>query len=117
MNQFSRIERILSAISAWVASRAMQMGIIEDETLNTLYFDGRANQTLSLHAALAEKKGKRWGCILCNILNVLVEKDHCLNTLLNKPMSVWDCVKALFYITIALGAPWAIMYCVLRFIF
>lgn len=81
----------------------MQIGLMEDETLNTIYFDGRANQTLSLHAALAAKKGKRWGCILCKILNILVEKDHCLNTLLNKPMSALDLVKAGFWITITLS--------------
>ena len=46
-----------------------------------LLLDGSETQTCSLHAAIAWREGKRWGCVLCWILGKLVETDHCAKQL------------------------------------
>ena len=38
-------------LDAWVLSRLMQIGLVEDELLNVVDFDGASDQTLSVHAA------------------------------------------------------------------
>jgi hypothetical protein len=47
-----------------------------DVALNVvLLFDSRV-QTLSRRAGLARNKGKRWGCVLCRVLEWFAPK-HC----------------------------------------
>jgi hypothetical protein len=58
-----------------------RLGIALDEFLNTLLLNGDPAQTISLHAALAEQQGKRWGCWLCWILAHLVQPSHCADQL------------------------------------
>jgi hypothetical protein len=55
----------------------VRVGIAIDEALNVLFFDGQPDETISLHAADAQRAGRRWGCVLCKILSVIVERDHC----------------------------------------
>ena len=67
MTKPSVLEKPLSLLSRFVAGRLIALGFIEDELLNVVAFDGKYNQTLSVHAALAARKGKKWGCILCKM--------------------------------------------------
>ena len=46
-----------------------------DQLANTL-LAGDPDETISSRAAKAHKKGKRWGCILCRLLDI-VDKNHC----------------------------------------
>lgn len=46
-----------------------------DQGLNTLT-GGDPDETVSSRAAKAMKEGRKWGCILCRLLD-LVDKDHC----------------------------------------
>lgn len=46
-----------------------------DQLLNTIT-GGDPDQTVSLRAAEARKRGERWGCVLCRVLD-LFDKDHC----------------------------------------
>ena len=49
-----------------------------DQFANTL-LGGKPEDTISYNAALARKDGKRWGCVLCRLLDWL-QKDHCEKT-------------------------------------
>lgn len=37
---------------------------------------GSEDMTISTRAARARKEGRRWGCVLCKLLDA-VDKDHC----------------------------------------
>jgi hypothetical protein len=41
--------RAITAVSAFIAGRLVQLGLLEDELLNVVDFDGQADQTLSAH--------------------------------------------------------------------
>ena len=100
MTKPSMLEKSLSLLSRFVAGRLIALGFIEDELLNVVAFDGKYNQTLSVHAAIAARQHKRWGCILCKMLSWMVQKDHCEKTLADKPMSFFDCLRAFFWISV-----------------
>jgi len=46
-----------------------------DQLLNTL-LGGYPDETVSSRAAKANRKGKKWGCILCWLLDK-IDKNHC----------------------------------------
>ena len=46
-----------------------------DQLVNTL-LAGHPDETISSRAAKANRQGKRWGCVLCRLLDV-VDPDHC----------------------------------------
>ena len=58
-----------------------RVGVAVDRVLNVLLLDGSDTETVSRHAAEAEVAGKRWGCVVCDVLSVLVQKHHCQLTL------------------------------------
>ena len=58
---------------------------IEFDTAVNVLLGGALSQTLSLRAALAEKAGERWGCVFCQVLNVLIERDHCAKQFIQGP--------------------------------
>jgi hypothetical protein len=41
--------RATTAVSAFIAGRLVQLGLLEDELPNVVDFDGQADQTLSAH--------------------------------------------------------------------
>jgi hypothetical protein len=53
--------------------------VLFDEAANTL-FGGSPNETVSERAAKARNAGRRWGCILCSLLD-RVNRGHCDNAL------------------------------------
>lgn len=50
-----------------------------DQFGNTLA-GGDPDETISSRAAKAQAEGKRWGCILCSLLN-RIQQDHCQRSL------------------------------------
>lgn len=46
-----------------------------DQTLNTA-LGGHPDETISSRAAKSRKRGKRWACILCGLLDKL-DPNHC----------------------------------------
>lgn len=57
-----------------------------DQLANAL-FAGYPDETVSYRSAKARSNGKRWGCILCKLLDA-VDPNHCEKTLRNKKVSV-----------------------------
>lgn len=115
------ISRAWLAVEKFLGRRAMQIGLVEDECLNTLAFDGQANVTLSVHASDAELAGERWGCWLCAALSWAVQHDHC--ALVRSPtftMPEGAAIRAFLLITIALvlvaAIPVEIMRAAIHFI-
>lgn len=74
------IARYLANIAIWL-----------DEGANVVFFGGNAHETISERAAVARHNDKRWGCVLCAILNV-IKRGHCDRTWLemNTPQIVQD---------------------------
>ena len=81
-----------------------------DCLLNAL-LGGAEDQTISVRAALAQRRGARWGCWLCWWLAHTIERHHCARVLAGQPVRRWAAVAAgaqvlavagaLFY-----GLPW-----------
>lgn len=46
------------------------------DVLVAVFYWGREGITISSHSAIAAKKGKRWGCVLCKLLDKL-DPGHC----------------------------------------
>lgn len=75
--QRDKKELINNKFLRWIQNVAL--GI--DETVNAVT-GGDGEETISSRAAKAQVAGKKWGCVLCKILD-LFQKDHCkisLNT-------------------------------------
>lgn len=60
------------------SDRAWRMAKAYDRVGNTA-IGGTDTETVSSHAYRAQQEGRRWGCILCKLLD-RVEKDHCKNS-------------------------------------
>ena len=72
-----------------------RIGLAVDELFNVIWFNGRPDQTISLHAALDQRKGKRWACILCRILDVMVEHNHCANQFIEGPTGTAAAIRSI----------------------
>lgn len=99
---------LLKKLSTWVAGRALQLGLIEDEALDVIAFNGKANMTVSRRSALAWKRETAagepgWGCFMCKLLDYLAQKNHCANTLANLPIPTPNAIRAWFFISVALA--------------
>jgi hypothetical protein len=46
-----------------------------DQFINAL-FAGYPDETVSFRAANARDEGKRWGCVLCRLLDA-IDRNHC----------------------------------------
>lgn len=46
-----------------------------DQLANTI-LGGNEDETISSRAAKAQLSGKKWGCVLCKLLDAL-DKNHC----------------------------------------
>lgn len=57
----------------------MRVLVSIDQLVNTL-FGGFEDESISSRAAKAQLKGKKWGCVLCKILDK-IDKDHCKNNI------------------------------------
>lgn len=72
--------------SAWMlgvvlfgSDRAWRLAVAYDQLANTT-FGGDEDETISSRAAKAARNGKRWGCLLCRLLDRFEDK-HCENSI------------------------------------
>ena len=59
--------------------RYWRLAVSYDQLANTA-FGGDEDETISSRAEKARRKGRRWGCVLCRVLDWL-DKDHCKNSI------------------------------------
>ena len=57
------------------STRAWRLAVSFDQLANTA-FGGSEDETISSRAGKAARKGKRWGCVLCRLLDWF-EPNHC----------------------------------------
>ena len=57
------------------SDRAHRLAVSFDQLANTA-FGGHEDETISSRAAKASRKGRRWGCVLCKLLDWF-DPDHC----------------------------------------
>lgn len=55
--------------------RAWRLAVAHDQLANAS-LNGHEDETISSRAARAKQNGKRWGCVLCRLLDVL-DRGHC----------------------------------------
>ena len=60
--------------------RWLRLLISFDQTINVAVFNGDEDETISSNAGKAMLRGKRWGCVLCRLLD-LVDPNHCLKSI------------------------------------
>ncbi len=75
---------------SWWQRVKQQLGIVSQDAkpllrdydvLANVATDGEAGETVSMRAALGERKGLwRW-CVMCRLLDVFVQRNHCEQTL------------------------------------
>ena len=56
-------------------ARALRLAISGDQLANSA-LNGDEDKTISHRAAIAREEGKRWGCVLCGLLDKL-DPGHC----------------------------------------
>lgn len=57
-----------------------RIAVALDQLANVVLFLGDPDETLSSRAEKARRRGKRWGCVLCALLDRL-DPDHCRKSL------------------------------------
>jgi hypothetical protein len=61
--------------------------LIALDQLGNAILGGYPDETLSTRAAIARRSGKRWGCVLCKVLD-WIDTNHCHRALRGKALSV-----------------------------
>lgn len=64
---------LLAALAG--SNRAWSLAIAHDQLANTA-FGGDEDETISSRAGKAARAGKRWGCVLCRLLDKF-DPGHC----------------------------------------
>ena len=59
--------------------RAWRLAVAHDQLFNTAT-NGNEDETISSRAAKARRSGRRWGCVLCRLLD-RIEPGHCDNNI------------------------------------
>jgi len=59
--------------------RAWKIAMAYDQLFNAAA-NGNEDETVSSRAARAMLEGRKWGCVLCRLLDVL-DPDHCLKNI------------------------------------
>ena len=76
MSAAGNLIAVMAALAG--SSRAWPVAVANDQTLNAALVGkpGSEDETISSRAGKARIAGKRWGCILCRLLD-LIDKRHC----------------------------------------
>ena len=61
--------------------RAWRLAVAHDQLWNVPW-GGSEDETISSRAAKAMRRGDRWGCVLCKLLD-RIDPDHCLKNIEN----------------------------------
>lgn len=72
--------RMAWAIAANPA-RAWRLAVAHDQLANAA-FNGNEDETISSRAGKARRAGRRWGCVLCKLLDA-IDNDHCERSIEN----------------------------------
>jgi hypothetical protein len=56
------------------------VAVMLDEAVNVIVLAGNPHESISQHAAFSRRDGRRWGCLLCKVLDSIA-KDHCANSI------------------------------------
>lgn len=80
----------------WLSNlgRQIETDARDADVTYSVLLGGKVGQTLSMRAALGARDGKRGWCVLCALLSVLVQRDHCRVTLDGGPMPWMVYVRA-----------------------
>lgn len=71
---------LVALIAALLGSdRAWSVAVANDQALNAA-IGGSEDETVSSRAGKAAQSGRRWGCVLCRVLDWF-DKDHCKNSI------------------------------------
>lgn len=62
-----------------MSRRVMRILVAIDQLVNAI-LNGYPDETISSRAAKAARRGSKWGCILCKVLD-WIDKDHCEKTI------------------------------------
>lgn len=62
------------------SSQATRIAISFDQ-LGNAALNGNEDETISSRAGRARDKGKRWGCVLCKILDWMFRGPHCTDSI------------------------------------
>lgn len=63
---------------AFSPTKALKIAIGYDQ-LGNVALNGDPDETISSRADRAREENRKWGCVLCKILD-RIEKDHCKNS-------------------------------------
>ena len=88
-----------------------RLGVELDVLINVL-LGGNLGETVSMRCALASRSKKWWGCYMCEILHVIIEKDHCAKQFDDSPRVPLTVLRAGF----AFGVVIYCLYLLLLFI-
>lgn len=80
----------------------IELGLWCDEGLN-VETGGDADQTLSLRAALAARRGSKTACVFCRVLSWLVQPRHCAKQLSAETMRPVNYIRGMLCIMAAYG--------------
>ena len=81
----TKLDEILAFVSRDILANVVVVGIIfyirnvlvlADQAVNTVFFLGDPDETISRRAGRAMNKGSLWGCVLCQILDA-IDPRHC----------------------------------------
>lgn len=75
-------------------SYLQRVGLAVDESLNVVLLNGRPDETVSKHTAVAAREGKKWACQFCRLLDVVVERGHCDKQFDGLPTTVVVSIRA-----------------------
>lgn len=85
----------MGALLGLIWLRAKLVGRQFDCLLNAMLLpDAQPNQTMSVNASLHEQS-TRWGCVLCRLLGVIVQRHHCAKVRRAAPMPVLADLRAI----------------------
>lgn len=66
-----------------------------DTFLNNVYLPHpRLGQTISYNSAVSKDKGEKWACVLCRILDVLIQQGHCTSVRQKQTTPVTALIRA-----------------------
>jgi hypothetical protein len=56
------------------------VAVMLDEAVNVIFLAGNPHESISQHAAFSRQDGRRWGCVLCSVLD-RISANHCANSI------------------------------------
>jgi hypothetical protein len=95
-----------------------RLGLAIDQVQNVALFNGSQTETVSHHAARAWRDGKKWGCVVCRFLSIVVERNHCAKQLdpNSGPTSLGPALRSLVLLLLPVAAFMSAIFAIARII-